>query len=134
MDQGTLVEKQIDDGLLLIQRLIEEGVPVTAAAWIKESDSGLWFLYLVTPLVSEDTGTRQTYGLVNAVFRKMPQPLWVEPLEIKLVGADSRLGKALHDFQKQYGGRSPVRYSGASLGGLSVEGAHVYAPVPATVG
>ena len=41
MDQGTLVEMQIEDGQLLIDRLAEDGVAVTAAFWAKESESGV---------------------------------------------------------------------------------------------
>jgi hypothetical protein len=134
MDQGTLVEMQIEAGQRLIDRLVEEGIPITAAAWIKESESGLWFLYLVTPLASEDTDTRPTYRRVNAVLHQMPQPFWVEPLEIKVVGPDSGVGKALLGLHQQYAERSPIRYRGAQLGDLSIEGAYVYPAVPAQVG
>jgi hypothetical protein len=134
MDQGKLVEKQINDGQRFIDRLVEEGIPITAAAWIKESESELWFLYLVTPLASEDTDSRPVYGRVNAVLRQMPPGLWVGWMEVKVVGPDSRVGGALLDLHRQYPGQAPIRYRGAHLGGVSVEGAYVYPPVPAPVG
>jgi hypothetical protein len=134
MDQGTLVDKQINDGQRLVDRLSAEGVPVATAAWIKESESGLWFLYLVTPLASEDTDTRPVYGRVNEVLRQMPPGLWVGWMEVKVVGPDSRVGTALLDLHRQYPGQAPLRYRGTALGGLQVEGVYVYPPVATPVG
>ena len=42
MAQATLVDMHIKDAQRLIDRLAEEGVAVTAAAWVKESESGDW--------------------------------------------------------------------------------------------
>lgn len=129
MDKGTLVEKQIEDGRLLIDRLRAEGVSVTAAAWIKESESGWWYLYLATPLVGPGGAKTPAYRRVNAVLREMAEPLWVEPLDIKVVGPDSPVGKALHELQQRY----PGRYGGPTLGGLGIEGAYIYPATPAPV-
>jgi hypothetical protein len=74
MDQGAWVSEQINDGKGFLERLAEEGVPVTAAAWVKESENGRWYLYLATPLVPEDGGKRPAYRRINTVFRQMPQP------------------------------------------------------------
>src|SRR5262245_39407751 len=84
MDQGTLVEMQIDNGNRLLDQLVEEGVPVAAAAWLKESDDGQWFLYIATPLVDEGGATKEAYRHVNLVIRRLPEPPRVHPLEIKL--------------------------------------------------
>ncbi len=71
MDQGTLVAMQIEDGQRLIDRLVGEGIAVTAACWAKESESGQWFLYIATPLVGEDGAKRPAYRRVNTVIREM---------------------------------------------------------------
>jgi hypothetical protein len=134
MDQGTLVATQIEDGERLIHRLTGEGVAVTAAGWVKESESGQWFLYLVTPLVGQDGVRRPAYRRVNTVLLQMPQPFWVDPLEIKVVGPDSSVGKAMRDLHRHYPRPSPIRYGGAQLGDMSIDGAYLYAPVPASVG
>jgi hypothetical protein len=134
MDQGTLVEKQIEDAQWLIEQLVAGGVPVTAAAWVKESESGQWFLYLVTPLVGEGGATRTAYRRVNEVMRQLSHPIWVEPLEIKVVGPDSPVGKAVRDLHRRHPVPSPIRYREARLGDVSVVGAYVYPPVPASVG
>ena len=50
MAQATLVDMRITEGQRLLHRLAQAEVPVTAAAWVSESESGDWYLYLVTPL------------------------------------------------------------------------------------
>jgi hypothetical protein len=133
MDQSTLVEMQIEDGRRLLERLVGEGIPVTAAAWLKESETGQWFLYVVTPLVGEDGATRPAYRRVNAVVRHMQPPFGINPLEIKLVGPGSPVGEALRDLPGRYPGPSLLRYGGAHLGGLSIDGAYVYPLIVASV-
>jgi hypothetical protein len=134
MDQEPLVAMRIEDGRRLIDRLVGEGIAVKAAGWVKESEGGPWYLYLVTPLVDEERATRPAYRRVNAVIRQIPQPFWVDPMEIKVVGPDSRVGKAMRDLNRSYPGASPIWHRGGSLGGLSIDGAYVYRSVPAPVG
>jgi len=132
MDQGTLVESQIDDAEKLIARLAENGVVVAAACWMKESDGGLWYLYLVTPLVTEEEGKRPAYMRINAVIRAMPHPLHIDPFQIKVVGLSSSVAQTIFDFQRRQAGRLPAWFQGASLGGVSIEAAYIYPPlVPA---
>ena len=40
MDQGPLVEPQIDDGFKLIKKLAAAGCDVAAAFWVKEHEYG----------------------------------------------------------------------------------------------
>jgi hypothetical protein len=134
MDQGTLVEMQIKDGQRLLERLVGEGVPVAAAAWLKVYDSSRWYLYLVTPLVSEEGDTRPAYRGVNAVFRKIPQPFWVHPFGYKVVAPGSPVGKALRDLQRRYPNGAPIWNATAEFPGLFIEGAYVFPSIAAAVG
>ncbi len=72
MAEATLVDMHLKDGQRLINQLVQGGVSVTAAAWVRESDSGDWYLYLATPLVSEGGGKRAAYRRVNEVIRALP--------------------------------------------------------------
>ena len=85
MAQATLVEMQIKQGEILIERLAHEGVAVTAAGWVKESESGDWYLYLATPLVSEGGAKTPAYRRVNAVIREMEEDegFGMDPFEKK---------------------------------------------------
>jgi hypothetical protein len=128
MDQSTLVESQIRDGQNLIDRLIENGIVIKAAAWVKESDGGFWYLYLVTPLVGKGGATTPAYRRINAVMRASPEPLLADPFQKKVFGPSESVGRALVDFQRRYPGRLPRWYDGTSLGGVAIEAAYVYPP------
>jgi hypothetical protein len=131
MDQGVLVEMQVDEGKRLIERLVEKGVPVTAACWLKETEDGQWFLYLATPLVDDEGATLAAYRRVNAVIRQMEShPFRIDPLEIKVVAPGSAVGKAVSDLSRQLPHPSAIRYRGTHFAGMSIEGAYVY-PLPA---
>jgi hypothetical protein len=131
MDQATLVDMQIEDGKRLIDRLVEEGIGVTAAGWLRGAEDGQWFLYIATPLVDDEGATRKAYARVNAVIRQMPPPFWVDPMEVKLIGPNDPVAKALQSIHRHYPGNSSIRYGEGRLGGMTIEGAYVYPPVPA---
>jgi hypothetical protein len=126
MDQGPLVKEQIEDGKRFLQRLTEEGFPITAAAWIKASERPRWYLYIATPLVTEDTDKRQVYRRINTVFDQMPQPFWMEMFQTMAIAPSSPVAQAVAGPYQRYAGRGPLRYNGELLGDLSVEEAYIY--------
>ena len=134
MDFTPLVDEQIRDGRRFLEQLSAEGVPVTAGAWVKESEGGPWFLYLVTPLVTRKVGTLTAYRRTGEVLRRMPQPFWVEPFEYKVVVPGEAVGKAIRDIAERRPGPVLLPYGSARLGRLSIDGAYVYPPVAAPVG
>lgn len=128
MDQTTLLENQISDGQRLVDRLIETGIPVMAASWVKESDGGLWYLYLVTPLAGKGGGTRTVYRRINEVIRSMEEPFVIDWMQKKAFSPHGPVGRAIVEFQGQYVGKLPRWYDRASLGGVSIDAAYVYPP------
>jgi hypothetical protein len=129
MAQATLVEMQIKDGQRLIECLIREGIAVTAAAWVKETESGDWYLYLATPLVSPEGGTRPAYRRVNAVIRQMEEEgLWIDPFEIKVIGPNNPTARDIVANRRDRPSRIPTRFQGARLGEVAVEEAFLYPP------
>jgi hypothetical protein len=133
MDSDTLVEQQIDEGQKLIEKLLQHGFEVSAAFWLKASEDGKWRYYLVAPAVDVE-------GLVNAakqlhpVVYSTPRPVWINPLEINLIGPSHPLAKdviAIHD-RTAGPAVSPIRYVGNYLGDTSIEDAYLY-PVPAAM-
>src|SRR4051812_35818375 len=105
----------VDDGMKLISRLVEAGVPVAAASWLQESESGQWFLYLITPLVGNG-GKRDAYRRVNAVIRQIPPPFSIDSQDIKVVGPDSPTGKAIQKLQEGLLVPTPFRFGGIRFG------------------
>jgi hypothetical protein len=130
MAQTTLVEMQINDGLRLIHRLADEGVLVAAAGWVKEIESGQWFLYLATSLVGEDGATRRAYRRVNNAIREMQKNGFrIDPLEIKVIGPHDPIAKDMLAQRGAYYASFPARFNGSRLGDLAVDEAYIY---PAT--
>ena len=140
MDQGAMVNDQLDGGKQLIQELQHSGFDVSVAFWTKPSDEGKWFLYLASPTVDEKgagAAYQHAYGLILA----MPE-LGIEPLEVRLIGiADSMAVAAAAAIKprtvqgpfavpnpKPY--RGITRFGGLSLGGVNIDGAFIYPPQP----
>jgi hypothetical protein len=130
MAQAALVEMQIKEGQTLLERLAHEGITVTAAGWVKESDSGDWYLYLATPLVGEDGATRRAYGRVNAVIRKMEEEgFTMDPFDKKVIGPHHPIARDMIAHRQARPGGPPTRFRGSRLGDLYVEEAYIYPPL-----
>lgn len=131
MDTDTLVDNRLADGWKVVEELPQRGFEVTAAFWLQASVNGKWYFYVVSPLV-ETEGIAAAYGKLQPIIRAMPQPLWIDPLEINLIGPSNpiaRDARAAHD--RVVGPRAyPMRWNGKVLGNVSVEGAYLY-PLPA---
>jgi hypothetical protein len=125
MDPDSLVNEQFEDGRKLIEALRNDGFPVSAAGWIQESDGGQWYLYIVSPEV-DTKGPKAAYHALNATYRRIG-PLWVGPFEIKMVGTEEPVAKALEDFHRRYPGKFPARLPGSQFVGLPIDQAFVYA-------
>jgi hypothetical protein len=127
MAQTSLVEMQIQQGQQLVDRLAVEGIPVTAAGWVKESESGAWFLYLATPLVGTDGAKKPAYSRVNAVIRDMQKEgIWLD-LEKKVIGLNNPIAKDMAAHRdSRLPARIPTWFRGARLGELPVEEAYIY--------
>jgi hypothetical protein len=125
MAQDTLVSEEIEDGKCLLEWFAQEGIPVSAAFWLKESDSGWWYLYLVTPLVTADGRTLAAYRRVGEVLRRRQQPTWVSGMEIKVVGEQEPLALDALALLRQAEAR-PVRWNGGVLGQRRFDGAYFY--------
>jgi hypothetical protein len=127
MAQTTLVEIQVRDGQRLIDLLGRNGVDITAAAWIHEGESGDWYLYLATPLVSENGDTLPAYRRLNEVYRSMrDEELGVDQFEVKMIGPHDPIAEDIAKNRSPRPGKSPRRFTGGRLGELSVEQAWIY--------
>ncbi|HEV8058244.1 MAG TPA: hypothetical protein VGP68_00095 [Gemmataceae bacterium] len=114
------------------------GFDVPVAFWAKPTESGKWYLYLASPFV-DDHGAKAAYLHVFDLLRKTLD-LWIEPLDIKVIGlTDSLADAAMQLRNSMFANRvSPVsnpkflqrmtRFDGSSLGGVSVDGAYIYPP------
>jgi hypothetical protein len=135
-DKNTVVSQLAEDGKQLMGALVKEGFDVQAAFWMKPTDDEKWFLYLASPMV-DDKGPAAAYRFVHRVLRNMSNTL-IEPLEIKVLGLnDSITSDVLARITPKvanspYAVRNPPPYrgmtwfGGATLGGISIDGAYIY--------
>ncbi len=133
MDTETLVANLVDDGQKLVEEVSQRGFHVTAAFWLKASEDDRWYFYIVSPTV-DDEGLAQAYRRLHPLVRGVPEPLWIDPLEIKLIGPSNPIAQdVLAIYRHARGPRvSPIRWGGKRLGNVSVEGTYLY-PLPVTM-
>jgi len=138
MDQGTAVNEQTESGKRLVEAPIADGFGVQIAFWVKPTDEGKLFLYLSSPIV-DDKGPTAAYRLVHRFLREKLD-LWIDPLEVRVVGLNDSLAKAASELTRPkvpdspFAVRNPkpypgmTRYGGSTLGGVSIDGAYIYPP------
>jgi hypothetical protein len=126
MDQGTLVEKQVDDGARVIAKLRESGFDVAAAWWMKSSDEGQWFLYIASKDVG-DRGIKAAYHTIHTTMGTLG-PLWVDRFEVKLVEPQNPIAQDVLGIMARYPDRTPTRYGGRKLGNVAIDDSYIYPP------
>lgn len=132
MDTNTLVNELVEDGKKIVEQLPRDGFEVTAAFWLKAAEDGEWYFYIASP-VAEAERLSDAYRKLYSIIRRMPEPHWIDPLEVKLIGSSNPIAKDVLDIHKRFGGLNvcPIRWGGKELGNVRVEEALVY-PLPAT--
>lgn len=120
-----MVTEQIDAGAKLASEFDSKYKPLKAAFWLKESEDGQWFLYLVSDQI-DDTNFHLAYGEVPRLLGRGPH-LWLDPFQIKVAGIDDPVAKAVLEIQQKYPGRPATRLRNRMVGGLNVEEAFIYA-------
>src|SRR5262245_54556390 len=115
MSPSLHVESLLDDGQKLIAVLTEEGFPVIAAVWLKEEEIRRWHLYLASARVDRPGPTR-CYALVNRLIRRMPQPFWIDLLDVRLIGSKSPIVQAVAEVHQRYPGGRLARFGEGRFG------------------
>ena len=132
MDQGPLVTEQIDAGAKLASEF-DRRTPLHAVFWLKESEEGQWYLYLVSDRIT-DTNYKLAYGEVHRLLGRGPH-LWLDPFQVKVAGVDAPVAKAVIAIQQKYPGQLPMRLRNRMLGDVSVDEVYIYPlPLPVPVG
>jgi hypothetical protein len=118
--------QQIDAGAKFVHEFAKY-TPLQSAFWLMGTEDNEWYLYVVGDQIN-DSNFDIAYGEVTRITAKMPDP-WLDPMQIKVMGTNKPLAKAVLRIQGQYPGKLPTRYHGPPLGGLSVEEVYIY-PLP----
>jgi hypothetical protein len=126
MDSDALVEEQIEVGRKVIGLLKLKGIDVTAAAWIKAGEMGIWSLYIATE-DADRNGKTAAHLEIRSALRSMPEAD-IPRLELKVIGASHPLAKDIQKILGDPAATIPVRYRGSFLGGMGVDGVYIYPP------
>lgn len=132
MDTTSLVSELTDDGKRIAEHLPQVGFEVTAAFWLKKAEDGQWYFYIVSPL-AESERLNDAYSRLFTLIRRMPEPHWIDPLEVRLIGPSNPIAADVLAIHNRIPGASKLatHWGGKKLGNVSVEGAYLY-PLPAT--
>src|ERR1700730_1402864 len=125
MDQESLVEAQKDAGKRFLSEF-NKFAPVKFAAWLKETDSGRWYLYVISDAI-DDTRVDIAYGEVLRISRQMDTPR-IDPFRIRVIGANTSTAVQVLGVQQRYGTDTTPPPWNEGAGG-AVEDAFLY-PLP----
>jgi hypothetical protein len=134
VDQETLVSGQASDGRRLLAELAAKGFDVVAAGWVKTTDDGQPYLYIV-PGVAIDSPW-DGYQAIQPVLRSLPD-VQLRLTDIKVIRPDEPLARGIVWVARRFSGPHPTWYRGTDLGGVPIDGmAYIYpaAPAPASAG
>jgi hypothetical protein len=126
VDQSPLVDDQISDGRRLVERFAADGNPVRTAFWVKTSDEGHLFLYVVTD-IADVGGPAVAYRAVRSALGKLGDS-WVAASDVKVVGLNDPVAKAALNVMSRHPGRMAIRFGGQNLGPLEVDQVYIYPP------
>ncbi len=132
MDTTTLVSDMTEDGRRIVEHLTQDGFEVTAAFWLKKAEDSQWYFYIASP-VAESEHLNEAYSRLFLLIRRMSPPLWIDPLEVRLIGSSNPLARdvlAIH--HGAHGPKErPIRWGGTQLGNVRVEEAFLHPLVAA---
>ena len=128
MDQDSLVNDEIGAGARFIEKF-NQYAKLQAAFWVKESDTGNWFLYLVSDQIN-DSNFDRAYGEVIRLIRSEPEGC-LNPMEIKVAGVDDVVARAVLKLQQGIPRTSAKRLRSYHLGDLAVDEVYLYPAITA---
>ncbi len=141
MGHDALVMDELESGRKLIERLINEGLDIRLAFWLKRTEAEKWSLYLVSPRAYE-MGDSNVYRFIIPIVKSMPE-LGMEAFSIKVVGLEDSKATAAWKIINPRGQASSfenkrvypriTRISGSTFAGTSIEGGYIYPPPQSAV-
>ncbi len=124
MDQGQLVESQIEDGKKLAEQLMAGGFDVTAAFWVRPSEEGEWTLYIASKTVDEQGPAPSYQAVYDALRRFGSSSLSIS--DVKVIGVNSAITREVLTIRQRHPGLLPTRSRISRLGDVVVEEVYIY--------
>ena len=126
MVAASLVDRDIRDGEILLDRLDRDGFPVTAALWFYYSDYEKWSLIIASTLVRTE-GPIDAYKKLSISLKQIHErDFGLDSSRIELVKDKDRIPRALSHAVETGMEISGIRFTGNTINGLYVEDAYIY--------
>ena len=128
MGEELLVNEQIEVGADFV-RDFNDYVAVSVACWVIPAESEGPFLYVASDNI-DDSNIDDAYG---EVLRRLSvrKNQWLDAFQVKLINSSDPIASDAIRIRDRYPAPLATRYGGSSIGGTSIDGAYIYAPVSA---
>lgn len=128
MGQDVLVKENIDAGAEFL-RDFNDYAPISVACWVQPADSDSLYLYIASDEFT-DVNVPESYGEVARRFQG-PRSPWLDPFQIKLIHTTDRVARDAIAYRDRFSTNVGMRYPETSIGGLGIDEAYIYPPMPA---
>jgi hypothetical protein len=143
MAQGTLVDRQVEDGRQLLEQLARAGFPVAAAWWLKPFveveewepfhlpyEEREWEFYLASPVV-EAEGSAKAYRSIHEALRQLhptydPTVAAISMSRITAVDADHPATQEVRKIMRLYRAKPPIYVARCRLGKIEAKEVYIY--------
>ena len=128
MCQCHLVKENIEAGAEFLRDLSDD-IPVSVACWVKPAESNSQYLYIASDDIN-DANIRDAYGEVARTYQNSRSP-WLDLFQIKLINSSDPIARDAIAYRDRFPTNVGMRYPGTSIGGLGIDEAYIYPPIPA---
>lgn len=125
MGKTILVDKDIQDGRLLVEALDRSKFSLDGALWYYMLNSDEWRLLLVSSLV-ERTGPKKVYRIVQSTIEDMAPTFGVSLNRISVLSPKNKLIQLLSIALRTGRGLSGIRFTRNTINGVFIEDAYIY--------
>jgi hypothetical protein len=124
MDKTPLVGPDLVAGRRIIEGLERRGIPVDAAAWLQDDDSGIW-RFVISSSRAENDDPRHLYREIRAILRTLPSS-GLELDDILVTGPTDNLVKDLARLIRTGSELVMLRLHDLELGGRLYRSSRIY--------
>src|SRR5437899_2675519 len=112
MDKGPLVNEEIEGAARFLTEF-NKRYPVESAFWLKEGEHHNWRLFVVSDKITDENFDRAIQE-VSRITNKFQDP-WFDVMQVRVLGDDKSLARAVADLRSRFPADKPVRFFGQTV-------------------
>jgi len=125
MDKTALVERNIEDGIRLLEALDQADFQVSVALWLYVAEDEEWRFMVASPLVDQ-RGTKESYAFFQGVLARLFPPSGISLKQVSVVSPKHDLIKLFRGAVHTGPGISGIRFTGNTINDVFIEDAYIY--------